>query len=139
MTSTSVLVDCFFYKFRMDQKEFLKYDMKNIPFRTTFRENFMGDVDRISLSYEQCPKSRVVFSMSNRETNAPRALSDNVTCKNENECLKMPQFSHSQAADVNVVFSNMSKLTLSCPTPTSQSFVRRRSSFNLSTFFQQTM
>lgn len=137
---SSVLVDCFFYKFYMDQNEFLKYNMNNIAFRTTSREYFMGDVDRTSLNYEQqCPESRVVFSMPNQGTNAPRALSDNVTCKNEDRCLKIPQFSHSEGTNVNVVHSNVSKFTLSLPTPTSESFERRRSSFNLSTFFKQTM
>lgn len=133
----SVLVDCFFYKFYMDHNEFLKYDMKNIAFRTTSREYSMGDADRTSLSYGQSPESRVGFSMPKQEINAPKTLLNNVTCKND--CMKLPQSSHSERADVNVVFSNLSKLTLSWPTPISESFVRRRSSFNLSTFFQQTM
>jgi hypothetical protein len=123
----------------MDHNEFLKYDINNIAFRITSREYFMGDVDRTSLNYGHCPKSRVVFSIPKEETTAPRTLSDNVTFKNDNECMKKPQISHSEGADVNVGFSSMSKLTLSWPTPISESFVRRRSSFNLSTFFQQTM
>lgn len=140
MTSGSVLVDCFFYKFYMDKKEFLKYDLRNIAFRTTSREYFMGDVDRTSLNYGQCPESRVLFTMPKQETNAARAFSDNVTFKNENEYAKIPQFSHSEGADVNVLFSKVSNLTLTWPTPLiSDSFVRRHSSFNLSTFFQQTM
>ena len=121
-----VLVDCFFYKFYMDRKEFIKYKLENIPERTSSRKYLVGDVDRTVLNYGERPENKVVYSIPRPKMNEPRAPSDD----NRDGHPK----SNSQGTDVNV--SNVSNSSLPTPPILSESFVRRHSSLNLLISFE---
>ena len=114
----------------MDRKEFIKYNLENIPMSTASRKYLVRD--RAFLNNRDCQKKKVVVVTPTQKKKTPRALSDNVTFKNDSgEDPRLLQFSHSKETKVNVSNSSSPTLPMS-----SESFVRRHSSVNLISFFE---